>query len=227
MPESNPWSGELKARRKKSRTADKEGTNTSHSVTGLELQTHLNEPKDNIKPSTANTLSSTVVDNNEKATNHNLTATPYTNPFDTNSAGTHHAALTHTNISTKKDDDLLNQKLKILQKEKDETNKEEDNTPLEENKLNSNQIVGDEDSEILKTTRKNLKPVLQPFKRSDSGADDTQTETPVDRLIRQGSLENTSEQSKPRHNNSKHIRTMDDLAGKNGKTNWTANEHKI
>jgi len=25
MPESNPWSGELKARRKKSRTADKEG----------------------------------------------------------------------------------------------------------------------------------------------------------------------------------------------------------
>jgi len=73
--------------------------------------------------------------------------------------------------------------------------------------------MGDEDSDILKITRRNLKPVLQPFKRSESITDDVQTETPVDRLIRQGSLDATSEQPKARL--STNTRTMEDLSEKN------------
>ena len=48
----------------------------------------------------------------------------------------------------------------------------------------------DESTEsMLKNTRRNLKPVSQPFKRSESSNKDDQEESPVDKLIRQGSLE--------------------------------------
>ena len=48
----------------------------------------------------------------------------------------------------------------------------------------------DESTEsMLKNTRRNLKPVSQPFKRSESTNKDDQEESPVERLIRQGSLD--------------------------------------
>ena len=48
----------------------------------------------------------------------------------------------------------------------------------------------DESTEsMLKNTRRNLKPVSQPFKRSESTNKDDQEESPVDKLIRQGSVE--------------------------------------
>ena len=49
--------------------------------------------------------------------------------------------------------------------------------------------VGESTESMLKNTRRNLKPVSQPFKRSESTNKDDQDESPVDKLIRQGSLE--------------------------------------
>jgi len=138
MPgENNPWSGELKARRKKSRTAD---------------------------------------------------------------------------LSSKEDEESQQEKLGGEASAIQETESKEhtnNGAPVNDN----SQGMGDEDSDILKITRRNLKPVLQPFKRSESITDDVQTETPVDRLIRQGSLDATSEQPKARL--STNTRTMEDLSEKN------------
>ena len=48
----------------------------------------------------------------------------------------------------------------------------------------------DESTEsMLKNTRRNLKPVSKPFKRSESTNKDDQEVSPVERLIRQGSLD--------------------------------------
>ena len=50
--------------------------------------------------------------------------------------------------------------------------------------------------DMLKLTRKNLRPVGQPFKRSESVTNDnTGDESPVDRLLRQGYFETTPETS--------------------------------
>ena len=56
----------------------------------------------------------------------------------------------------------------------------------EEGKQQDTESTGD----MLKFTRKNLRPVAgQAFKRSDSQSQGQEDETPVDRLLRQGSLD--------------------------------------
>ena len=207
MPgENNPWSGELKARRKKSRTADlssKEGTQNPHQQTkNLE---HKNEVKSrNTTQPSADFLHASPknIDTNEALTNHKNMATTGTDTT-TNILG-EHSNKTETNKIelTKSNPDYhdLNKNLKKKQKMKKtkeavETCDKQENTIILTQKEEPRQEVAEEDEEILKITRRNLRPVLQPFKRSGSIKDDVQTETPVDRLIRQGSLEPTSEQS--------------------------------
>ena len=61
----------------------------------------------------------------------------------------------------------------------------------------------------MKATRRNLKPVLQPFKRADDDTDDVNNENYVDRLIRQGSREAKTEvQTQPESSNA--TRKMED-----------------
>ena len=56
----------------------------------------------------------------------------------------------------------------------------------EDGKQQDTESTGD----VLKFTRKNLRPVAgQAFKRSDSQSQGQEDETPVDRLLRQGSLD--------------------------------------
>ena len=42
--------------------------------------------------------------------------------------------------------------------------------------------------EMIKLTRKNLRPVLQPFKRAEKSQEEEEAESPVDILLRQGDL---------------------------------------
>ena len=67
-------------------------------------------------------------------------------------------------------------------------NKKDCSEPLNDNKQTSS--AGEEEApatqEIIKFTRKNLRPVLQPFKRTDSVVEDG--ESSVERLLRQGDL---------------------------------------
>ena len=238
MPgENNPWSGELKARRKKSRTADlssKEGTTVANP------KSSKSESKDNIKSLETPTpydskQTSNIPDTNKTDTKYLDTAstdinTMYSIGRDTNlnRKETPVDSVTNTNTRTTKDQthNLLNKKLKMPYK--DEGSKQENHLQIEDiNNLltfNDEGVVKDqqprtedEDSKILKITRRNLKPVLQPFKRSETNTDDVQTETPVDRLIRQGSLEGTSEQPNARLSNNSQTRTMTDLSSPKGK----------
>ena len=45
-----------------------------------------------------------------------------------------------------------------------------------------------ETQEMIKLTRKNLRPVLQPFKRAETSGGEEGAESPVDILLRQGDL---------------------------------------
>ena len=45
-----------------------------------------------------------------------------------------------------------------------------------------------ETQEMIKLTRKNLRPVLQPFKRGENSGEKAGAESPVDILLRQGDL---------------------------------------
>ena len=45
-----------------------------------------------------------------------------------------------------------------------------------------------ETQEMIKLTRKNLRPVLQPFKRAEKSAEEEGAESPVDILLRQGDM---------------------------------------
>jgi len=207
MPsENNPWSGELKARRKKSRTADlssKEGTQNPHQQTkNLELKNEV-KSRNTTQPSAGFLHASPKnIDTNEALTNHENTATTGTDT-DTNIQGELSKRTETNNIKLTKsnpDNHDLNKNLKKKQKMKKtkepvETCDKQENSIILTRKDEPKHEVAEEDEEILKTTRRNLRPVLQPFKRSGSIKDDVQTETPVDRLIRQGSLEPTSEQS--------------------------------
>ena len=41
---------------------------------------------------------------------------------------------------------------------------------------------------MIKLTRKNLRPVLQPFKRAENSQEEEGAESPVDILLRQGDM---------------------------------------
>lgn len=45
-----------------------------------------------------------------------------------------------------------------------------------------------ETQEMIKLTRKNLRPVLQPFKRAEKREEEEGAESPVDILLRQGDI---------------------------------------
>ena len=45
-----------------------------------------------------------------------------------------------------------------------------------------------ETQEMIKLTRKNLRPVLQPFKRAENSLEEEGAESPVDILLRQGDI---------------------------------------
>ena len=60
--------------------------------------------------------------------------------------------------------------------------------------INDKQSVGSgegqtqETQEMIKLTRKNLRPVLQPFKRAENSVEEEGAESPVDILLRQGDI---------------------------------------
>ena len=90
--------------------------------------------------------------------------------------GTH----SHTNTipSTFNLENKKSQNVQNCDKEKQKANETQENK------------VDESTEEMLKSKRKNLRPVAQPFKRSESVTNENQDgDSPVDRLLRQGSLE--------------------------------------
>lgn len=84
----------------------------------------------------------------------------------------------------------------------------------------------DESTEnMLKNTRRNLKPVSQPFKRSESTIKDEQEESPVDKLIRQGSLE--CSQDMPSSSSNGGLDVSPGMQGMQSTSNGEGNRYKL
>lgn len=95
--------------------------------------------------------------------------------------GSHNHANTISN-STKNFDNKISQNVQNCNKEKQGT------IETQENK------VDESTEEMLKSKRKNLRPVAQPFKRSESVTNENHDgDSPVDRLLRQGSLDRSQD----------------------------------
>ena len=153
---NNPWSGELKAKRQKSRESNK-GKNNSETVTPKTIPQlsprHPNPEKDS-----------------------GITSSKIKNPVSANNSDEKETKIVNKNAEN---DTALNP-TPIKQ-----TNDDGVNTP-------------DESTEnMLKFTRKNLRPVGQPFKRADSLINNENGETVVDSLLRQSS--NSTEYSENRN----------------------------
>ena len=152
---NNPWSGELKAKRQKSRDSNKGINKPDHDVRFKDTS-----PPKQVKenPIYDDGLKSSV----HKSTSNNSEAAAAKKETDKNSV----ASENQMPINTEKHSDSTDKTL-------DESTKD-----------------------MLKLTRKNLRPVGQPFKRSESITNDNRgDESPVDRLLRQGYLETASETS--------------------------------
>ena len=153
---NNPWSGELKAKRQKSRDSNK-GKNTPVNDVRVKNTSSPNPVMKN--PIYDDGLQRSV----HKSSSNNSEAASDKKEADKNSiASENQMPITAT------------------EKHSDSTDKNPDEST----------------KDVLKLTRKNLRPVGQPFKRSESVTNNNiGDESPVDRLLRQGYLENTPETS--------------------------------